>query len=135
LGNNVVAFIVSDFDQDFKSFLKLTFDDWHNGALLDRRWALETISVDTCIFVNPSSAQILLFETYLEEARALGSWCRRSRQSRHSWIRFDLRKDYHQRSNICLSQRGVAVCLLQDRRSLPSGISSSPLSVAMIAVY
>ena len=24
----------------------LTLDDWHDGALLDSRWALETISVD-----------------------------------------------------------------------------------------
>ena len=25
----------------------LTLDDWHDGALLDSRWALETVGVDT----------------------------------------------------------------------------------------
>jgi len=34
---------------DFKDFLELTLDDWHDSALLDSRRALKTVGIDTCI--------------------------------------------------------------------------------------
>lgn len=41
------AINVSKCDNDIGYSSENTFDDWHDSTLLDSRWALETIGIDT----------------------------------------------------------------------------------------
>ena len=51
LGNDVGTWTINSVcrmtDLCFSSMR--TLDDWHNSTLLDSRWALETIGIDTCV--------------------------------------------------------------------------------------
>ena len=114
----------------------LTLDDRHDGTLLNGRGTLETISVDTCKIVNFHSIE---YDFIVKcTSKELGLQVHGiERVDGLVIVGFDLtcQKNVSFCSYRVDSEVYGAVCLLWRRENLPSGISSSPLSVeAMIAI-
>jgi len=47
---------------------RLTLDDRHNCALLDSRWALETIGIDTCAIIRLGTKQFVFMDAPLRSS-------------------------------------------------------------------
>ena len=48
-----------------------TFDDWHDGTLLDSGRALEAISVDTCALISLNSLDLYILGPHTSQELAL----------------------------------------------------------------